>query len=68
VAYELFQVEDPDQLVYELRLPIDEHTSIFLNGELLNLDGEFSVGPEPNEITFVADLLDVGDTLEIRRL
>ena len=68
MAYELLEVEDADQLVYDVRLPIDEHTAVILNGELLNLDGEFSVGPEPNQITFVADLLDVGDTLEIRRL
>lgn len=68
VAYKQYTVDDADQVVYKVPFPIDDNLSAFVNGELVNLDGEFSLGPEPDEVTFIDDLLDIGDTVEFRRL
>jgi hypothetical protein len=60
-------VTDPDQLTYPVPMVIDGHFALFQDNILLVEGTEYSLGPEPGEITLSTNPR-VGDVLDFRRL
>jgi len=64
---QVIDITDETQVTHLITFPIDDHFAAFHNGIIMNEGDEYSLGPDPDEITLLF-VPSVGDCLELRRM